>query len=179
MPLVLAGATSGSTTIQATDAVTATLTLPSTTGTVMVNGPAFSAYRTGNQTGIADSTYTKIQLNTEIFDTALAFDPTTNYRFTPTKSGYYQINISMFVSGTTNTRTFCRLYKNGANINVIFDVYPPTTVAQNVQQGGAALVYMNGTTDYLEIYGFATGTGLDVQGANSTQNIFSGVWIRS
>ena len=35
MPLVLAGATSGSTTIQATDAVTATLTLPSTTGTIL------------------------------------------------------------------------------------------------------------------------------------------------
>ena len=33
MPLILQGATSGSTTIQATDAVTATLTLPSTTGT--------------------------------------------------------------------------------------------------------------------------------------------------
>jgi len=38
MPLVLAGATSGSTTIQATDAVTATLTLPSTTGTIITTG---------------------------------------------------------------------------------------------------------------------------------------------
>jgi len=35
MPLILQGATSGSTTIQATDAVTATLTLPATTGTVL------------------------------------------------------------------------------------------------------------------------------------------------
>jgi hypothetical protein len=35
MPLVLSGQTSGSTTIQATDAVTATLTLPSTTGTLL------------------------------------------------------------------------------------------------------------------------------------------------
>ena len=35
MPLVLNGATSGSTTIQATDAVTATLTLPSSTGTLL------------------------------------------------------------------------------------------------------------------------------------------------
>jgi hypothetical protein len=38
MPLVLAGSTSGSTTIQATDAVTATLTLPSTTGTFITTG---------------------------------------------------------------------------------------------------------------------------------------------
>lgn len=35
MPLVLNGATSGSTTINATDAVTATLTLPSSTGTLL------------------------------------------------------------------------------------------------------------------------------------------------
>jgi hypothetical protein len=35
MPLVLAGATSGSTTLTPTDAVTTTLTLPSTTGTLL------------------------------------------------------------------------------------------------------------------------------------------------
>ena len=35
MPLVLTGATSGSTTLQSTDAVTAVLTLPSTTGTLL------------------------------------------------------------------------------------------------------------------------------------------------
>ena len=40
MPLVIAGATSGQTTIQATDAVTATITLPSTSGTVVVNNGA-------------------------------------------------------------------------------------------------------------------------------------------
>ena len=43
MPLVIAGATSGSTTIQATDAVTATITLPSATGTVQLTGGAVSA----------------------------------------------------------------------------------------------------------------------------------------
>jgi hypothetical protein len=52
MPLVLAGATSGSTTIQATDATTQTLTLPSGTGTILtkngsgiasVNGVQFPA----------------------------------------------------------------------------------------------------------------------------------------
>lgn len=35
MPLVLAGATSGSTTLQATDAVTQTITLPNNTGTII------------------------------------------------------------------------------------------------------------------------------------------------
>ena len=42
MPLVIAGATSGSTTLQATDAVTATITLPSTTGTVQLANSALN-----------------------------------------------------------------------------------------------------------------------------------------
>jgi len=43
MPLVIQGATSGQTTLQATDAVTATITLPSATGTVQLTGGAVSA----------------------------------------------------------------------------------------------------------------------------------------
>jgi len=44
MPLVLAGATSGSTTIQATDAVTQTITLPNATGTVLTtNGSGIAS----------------------------------------------------------------------------------------------------------------------------------------
>lgn len=46
MPLVLAGATSGSTTIQATDAVTQTITLPNATGTVALTSTvASTAFR--------------------------------------------------------------------------------------------------------------------------------------
>jgi len=37
MPVLLAGATSGVTTVQATDAATATITLPSTSGTLFVS----------------------------------------------------------------------------------------------------------------------------------------------
>jgi hypothetical protein len=40
MPLVLAGSTSGSATLQATDAATVTLTLPASTGTLVVTGGA-------------------------------------------------------------------------------------------------------------------------------------------
>jgi hypothetical protein len=40
MPLVLAGATSGSATVQATDAQTVTMTLPATSGTLVVTGGA-------------------------------------------------------------------------------------------------------------------------------------------
>ena len=51
MPIVLAGATSGSATIQATDAQTVTITMPATSGTLAVGGttPSFSTLTvTGN-----------------------------------------------------------------------------------------------------------------------------------
>ena len=59
------------------------------------NGPAFYAYRTATQTGIASATFTKIQLNVELFDTNSNYDNVTNYRFTPTVAGYYQVNFSV------------------------------------------------------------------------------------
>ena len=38
------------------------------------------------------ATNTKIVFNAKEFDTANAFDSTTNYRFTPQVAGYYQFN---------------------------------------------------------------------------------------
>jgi hypothetical protein len=48
MPLVLAGATSGSATLQATDATTTVLTLPATTGTLVTTGGAVTSAVSGN-----------------------------------------------------------------------------------------------------------------------------------
>ena len=45
------------------------------------NTPAFQAYLSANQT-LPDNTWTKIQFDTEDFDTDSAYDPSTNYRFT-------------------------------------------------------------------------------------------------
>jgi hypothetical protein len=98
--VVIAGNTSGTITLDAPNvAGTTVLTLPTANGTVLTTantfaagtGPAFSVYSTANQV-TATVTYTKIQLNTENFDTNNNFDSTTNYRFTPTVAGYYQIS---------------------------------------------------------------------------------------
>lgn len=141
------------------------------------SGPAFSAYLNGDQ-ALTDGVATKIAYNAEDFDTDGCYDPTTNYRFTPTKAGYYQISVTTFGSSVTNTRTFSRLYKNGSNYVTMFDTIP-TAGEVNAQFSGAALVYMNGTTDYLEVYIRMTGTTLKAVGSNSTENKFAGVWIRS
>ena len=92
-----------------------TATLPAATGTVMVSGnmPAFSAYQSTAQT-LSSSTITKIQFQTKEFDTASAFDNTTNYRFNPQVSGYYQVN-SVIQVNSASTNMYAAIYKNGTN----------------------------------------------------------------
>jgi hypothetical protein len=171
--LVLNGATSGSTTIAPTDAVTVTLTLPSASGsqTLGIQGPAFSAYQSSGQT-LSSNTNTKIQIQTKEFDTNSNYDATTNYRFTPTIAGYYQISGAFQI-----TSTFCggvvNIYKNGAAFK--------QGSAQNTGSVAnawavSALIYLNGSTDYVELYGSVT-VG---QNTLNTQNgtYFQGVLVR-
>ena len=138
-----------------------------------VQWPAFSAYANASQS-ISSVTYTKITFNAEEFDTASCFDSTTNYRFTPTVAGYYQVNLVMQSNG--NNSHWAIIYKNGS----AFKYGAPNAAGVNVGFGASlsALIYMNGTTDYIEwfVYLDATSTR-NIQ--NDADQITTGVWIRS
>jgi hypothetical protein len=137
-----------------------------------ISGPTFSAYRaTTNQTIASASTFTKVELNAENFDTDNAYDSTTNYRFTPLTAGYYQINVQG--SCQNNARFIFTLYKNGSEIKRVADL-----TVTDYTSGSSVVVNMNGTTDYLELYCFATGSTRVI--TNGTiYTTFSGIWIRS
>jgi hypothetical protein len=130
-------------------------------------GPAFRAYRTTNQTP-TNNAYTKIQFNTESFDTDTNYDPTTNYRFTPTTAGYYQITVRLVFSNVASTG-YSAIYKNGAAYSV------------NGQSTGTVdstdLVYLNGSSDYVEAYCYNE-SNATVFGS-ITSSYFGGSWIRS
>jgi len=171
MSLVLQSSGGGQITIQEpATASNFTQTLPAATGTVMVSGnmPAFSAYQSSAQT-LSNNTNTKIQFQTESFDTANAFDNTTNYRFTPLVAGYYQVTGSIAV-GTSATTIQVSIYKNGGEYSRAFQ--PTGNIAATT-----SLVYLNGSTDYLEIYGlFVVG---QVMFANLVATYFQAAMIRS
>lgn len=118
------------------------------------NGPAFSAYRSSDQTGVSDAVNTKVQLNLENFDTASCFDSTTNYRFTPNVAGYYQINGTLYITGTL-ANSLASIYKNGS-----LYCYGSFLVASSsgAVSSVSSLVYLNGTTDYVELYGYGDTT---------------------
>ena len=157
-----------------------TLVLPDETGTVLTsatpgvfgNGPAFSATPATTQS-ITSGTYTKVNLGTEVFDTNSNFESS---RFTPTVAGYYQLNGSVYpVSTGSASYVWCLIYKNGSQYS-----WGSSAGAASNQDGvsvSATLVYLNGSTDYVELFAFAVGTSPTIPTGVGTQ--FSGFLARS
>jgi len=140
------------------------------------SGPAFRAFRNTTAQSISQSTYTKVQLNAETYDTANCFDSTTNYRFTPTTAGYYQINAGIILANSTVELIAGKIYKNGSGVTILF--YTRNTQTDEGYYG-SDLIYLNGTTDYLELYARADGGGTREVGYGASDTFMSGVWIRS
>ena len=155
-----------------------TLTSPTITGATITvaatAAPAFSAYGTAGQS-IAHAVWTKIAYNTELFDTNSNYDNATNYRFTPTVSGYYQINATIFTSASAAGLAFFTIYKNGSLY--LYGNTVPNTNGGYITVNG--LVNCNGSTDYIETYALQnSGVSLSF-GSSTSQFQFSGAMIRS
>jgi len=175
--VVIAGNTSGTITLDAPDvAGSTTLNLPATSGSLMVNGPAFSAYQSTDQTGLSSAVYTKCNFQAEEFDTNNNF---VSSRFTPTVEGYYQINwgADIYIVGG-GTGFVAMLYKNG-NIQVRESSGLFAGSATEVQCTGSTIVYMNGSTDYLEVFVRATGGSARQTYAGAPYTYFNGYLARS
>jgi hypothetical protein len=146
-------------------------------GGVVNAGPAFAARRTTiqNVTNNADAT---VIFTTEDFDIGGVYNPA-NGRFQPNVAGYYQVSAA-FISNSDGelSAAALMLLKNGAS-----------NMASAVQylNGSAAgtrsvsfLIYMNGSTDYLEVVATLTGTvALYVDAAASRPATFSAFLARA
>lgn len=170
--ILLTGDTSGTLTLAAPAvAGSNTLTLPAKTGNIAVDGPTFSAYQSSSQT-LSSATLTKIQFQTEEWDTASAFDNTTNYRFQPTVAGYYSLTGKIQPASSYSAGAL-GIYKNGSSYK--YGSYN-NNASGNAPPSLSCLVYLNGSTDYVELWGLlTTGQGL-VAAADMTY--FQGYMVR-
>jgi hypothetical protein len=144
-------------------------------GGVAGSGPAFSAYKNSGAQSLTSGTGTKITFDTEFFDTNNNF---ASSRFTPTVAGYYQISASISTSGSTAlTRIILTLWKSGGEYSTFIDLN-----GTGVRFSGSQLVYLNGTTDYVEMYGLLIGTGPSIEsgftGNTGYSTTFSGAMVR-
>jgi hypothetical protein len=131
---------------------------------VASNGPAFSAYKSAAQT-LSSATFTKITFDLEEYDTNNNF---ASSKFTPTVAGYYQVNAA--VNNGTGVQTVATIYKNGSEFKAGTNSAAYTAIV-------SAIIYMNGSTDYLELYGyFAVGT---TTGSGVVAPFFQACLVRS
>jgi hypothetical protein len=121
-----------------------------------VNTPAFEAYlgTSGGQT-LTNNTVTAININTEVFDTASAFD-TSTYRFTiPSgQAGKYFIYGNIQYDSTTDgalANAYCYIYVNGSGIaENNYDL--ANNYGRMVQVGWHGVLDLS-VGDYVQLYG--------------------------
>jgi hypothetical protein len=127
-----------------------------TSASGLQNTPAFLAKLSADQS-LPNTTATKIQFDSEDYDTDGAYDNTTNYRFTvPTGKGgkyclYYVAHID---SGSVNTLNRCEtyIYKNGTKISQ-FKVDPRSNTGTKFNLGQTVVLDLS-ASDYIEIFAF-------------------------
>ncbi len=142
-------------------------------GKVAVNGPAFSAWASSAQITPAGA-FTKVGFKTKEFDTANCFDSITLSRFKPLVPGYYQVSANVRQTDPTAGEWVALLYKNGAVCKSGSSL--SVAAGGNYQSHVSALVYLNGVTDYLEVYVYSTMTSWISSSQSGTY--FQGVMVR-
>lgn len=141
-------------------------------GTGTTNPPAFGATLTSNQS-LTSGVWTKLAMATELFDTNENYDPTTNYRFTPTVAGYYQFNVVAQV-GTTTFPAGAAIYKNGVSAG--YSLGSSQAAALFAQASFSTILLMNGTTDYVEAFAIQVSGGPVIAVSGVTG--FNGCFLR-
>jgi len=182
MPIKLQSSSGGSVTLDVP--VTASnfnVTVPNASGTAMVSGnmPAFSAYKTSHQS-YSNNTWTKITYDTEEYDTNSNFASST---FTPTVAGYYLFTArNQFIAdGVAMAEINSAFFKNGTIAKTGTYKYQPAALTAQFGSNISAVIYCNGTTDYVECYGRTDGSTLYVYGAAGAApyTYFQGILMRA
>lgn len=139
------------------------------------SGPAFSV-SSNSGTSVNTGTFTKVALQSENFDTNNCFDSVTNYRFTPNVAGYYQINGEVGLGVATYPCLAC-IYKNGSNY-LYGSIGAFQASAINTQSNVQAVIYLNGSTDYVELWIYQTSSSTQTTQTGATTQ-FSGALVRA
>jgi len=137
------------------------------------NGPAFSAWQSTLQ-AIATGAVARIFLQSEEFDTANAFDSTTNSQFQPLIAGYYSV-VGNVDCNVYNSNSIAVIYKNGVEYKQGSQSAPASAAGSSV----SCLVYLNGTTDYVDLR-FLNGTAGSINTvAAQSKTYFQGFLARA
>jgi hypothetical protein len=124
-------------------------------GVAVANTPAFEA-RLSSGHAVATGTWTKINVNTEVYDTNSTYDNSSNYRWTPGVAGKYVIYGQVgFDSMSDHKYLYMALYKNGSQL------WTDGTSLNQTSTSGTLGAATRGTwsidldaDDYVELYAY-------------------------
>jgi len=122
------------------------------------------AYLGTDQTGVSNLTWTKVELDSESWDTRGEMDTTTNHRFTATDAGKYLVVAGIAFSAAVTTYGWIAIYVNGAQLRL-----GPKTEAL----GGKVLTNISAILDldagdYIELWGYFNSDGAeDIESGSS------------
>ena len=116
---------------------------------LLMNQPSFFVVASGNQSSIANNTWTKLTLDSEVFDAGGTF---ASSKFTPAISGFYVIHFGTYIAGLDDGENLnVILYKNGSSYG-----YGHQTGYVSTSNGDPLLtsstVIQLDTDDYVELY---------------------------
>ena len=136
------------------------------------NTPAFKVYLGSNQT-VSNSADTRINLNTEVYDTDNAYDNSSNYRFTvPSgKGGKYYFGYQVWYfdanAGTSNFADVSLRVNNTNDATTAIRKYGAFT-NHNLSFAGNTTLNLN-AGDYVELWSYTQfGSGTNTIKANNT-----------
>lgn len=146
-----------------------------------LNPPILHMYQSTTQS-LADTTWAAITMNAEFIDTQNGHSTTVNNsRFTPNRAGLYELfgQVSFAVNSVGDRGAQFR--KNGSQIiQAPYGVYrAPATAAFFGAANCSATIELNGTTDYIELWGIQnSGAALSTASTSPFVNSYViGRWI--
>jgi hypothetical protein len=147
------------------------------TGAALIGyGPIFSASLSGTQSIASGVAPTKVTFQTKDFDPGGLYDNASTFRFLPTTPGYYQVSASVLAGGVSATGfSAIALYKNSA-AHRAGNRIANNAAAVTVQV--SAIVQMNGTSDFLEVFYAQTTGGAMTLPVSSTATYFTASYVR-
>ena len=131
-----------------------------------INTPACQVYMSANMTSLGNDTLTKLEFDTEYFDTDSAYD-TTNKKFTvpANKGGKYLINACAYVAAGVDMYTQIHIYKNGSS--VAYNYNHGSASAGGSLSNNITRVITLAATDYIEFYVSTNATTRTVYTSNN------------
>ena len=121
--------------------------------------PAFEA-KLGSDMNVTDNAQTKVTCGTEVFDTDNAYDNSTNYRITPQTAGKYYVygGVGSITDVSQLKESRAMIWKNCSRYRTSTSD-PRNNYGYHYNNYVAAIVDMNGSSDYVELYGLTNKEG--------------------